>query len=293
MKKSIRVALLTGVGFVLGSTTTMAQMQPPPPPPDMYGSGTLHGRLADRALRDFDLNKDGKITKAEMDKAIAQRFSKASGGAQTMTEGQFASAHEDLLRDHANRRFRRIDWNADGSLSLDEFRAPLRARFERMDRDGSAAISCMPRLRRGMRGLGSDMKDTQKAHRRSHRRGRHHLHGALGKMCREADLNKDGKLTRVEFDKAVASTYGRAVKGDGAMTPAEFFRLEKVQFDDREARRFKRLDKNHDGKLTEAEFAKPGERLFARMDRNKDGVVTRDELKAPRHGHHRRGKKPR
>ena len=112
-------------------------------------------------------------------------------------------------------------------------------------------------------------------------------------MCREADLNKDGKLTRAEFDKAVASKYAHTVKDGGAMTPVEFYRLEKTQFDDREARRFKHLDKNHDGKLTEAEFAKPGERLFARMDRNKDGVVTRDELKAPRHGHHRRGKKPR
>ena len=54
-----------------------------------------------------------------------------------------------------------------------------------------------------------------------------------------------------------------------------------------ESRLFKRLDTNHDGKLSEAEFAAPGQKLFARLDKNQDGVVTKDELSRPRHGPHR------
>lgn len=291
MKKSTRVALLAGVGLALGSTAVLAQMQPPPPSPDMYGSGSLRGHRADRVLRDFDLNKDGKITKAELDKAMAQHFAAASGSAQAMTEAQFAAVHETSLHDYAEKQFRRIDWNADGVLSLAEFRAPIRARFERLDRDGSAAVSCTP-PHRGVRKPHADMKGVHKGLKLGERHIGRRSGSALGMLCREADLNKDGKLTRAEFDKAVADKYAATVKGGAGMTLAEFYGLEKLRFMDREARLFKRLDKNHDGKLSEAEFAAPGERLFARLDTNKDGVLTRGELTAPRHSHRGRGKKP-
>jgi Ca2+-binding EF-hand superfamily protein len=72
------------------------------------------------------------------------------------------------------------------------------------------------------------------------------------------------------------------------MTEGEFYGLERARFDNAEARRFKRLDKNHDGKLSEAEFAAPGEKLFARLDKNKDGVLTPDELTRRHHGGHDR-----
>lgn len=291
MRQSIRVVLLAGMGLAFSSAAALAQLQPTPPSPDMYGSGLLRGHLAKRALQDFDLNKDGKITKAELGKALAQRFRAASGGAPAMTETQFAAVHEKLLRDHADKRFRRIDWNADGVLSLAEFRAPLRARFERLDRAGAATISCETLPRAVHKGR---LRTTAgKRHGRAHRRLGRRSSSALGRLCRDADLNKDGKLTRAEFDKAVADKFAATVKGGAGMTPAEFFGLERVRYLDREARRFKRLDKNHDGKLSEAEFAAPGDRLFARLDVNKDGVVTLAELTAPRHHHHGRGKKPR
>jgi hypothetical protein len=42
--------------------------------------------------------------------------------------------------------------------------------------------------------------------------------------------------------------------------------------------RFRRWDRNADGKLTADEV--PGERLFRMLDRDSDGVVTRDEVSA-------------
>ncbi len=51
---------------------------------------------------------------------------------------------------------------------------------------------------------------------------------------------------------------------------------------------FKKMDKDSDGKLTEAEFlgkregeqAEMGKKQFARLDKNKDGSLTLEEFKA-------------
>lgn len=284
MKPHLRFALLAGAALVLDSGAAVAQVTPPPPPPDMYGPGPMHGRLADRALRDFDLNKDGQISRTEMDKALAQRFSEATGGGATMTEARFAKAHEVMLREHTDEMFHRSDWNGDGMLSLDEFRAPLRARFSMMDRDGTGTISCAQVERHNgesaMKGRG---RGPGKMHGHGHRGG--HFRGGFVKMCQEADLNKDGKVTRAEFDKAVADKYAAAVKAGSAMTPNAFYHVELGRFQNMEADRYKRIDKNNDGKLSESEFAAPGQKLFAQLDKNKDGVLSKDELMHPRHGH--------
>ena len=287
MKQHFRIALLAGAALIVGTGAVVAQVMPPPPPADMYGPGPMHGRLADRALRDFDLNKDGQITRTEMGKALAQRFSEATGGGASMTEARFAKAHEAMLRQHAGEVFHRSDWNGDSVLSLDEFRAPLRAHFSMMDGDGTGTISCTPVERHNgepaMKGHG---RGPGKMH--DHGRSSGHFRGGSMKMCQEADLNRDGKVTRAEFDKAVANKYAAAVKAGNAMTPDAFYRVELVRFQDVEAHRYKRIDKNNDGKLSEAEFAAPAQTLFAQLDKNKDGVLRKDELTHPRHGRHDR-----
>lgn len=290
MKKSIRYGLLAGAVLVAGAGFALAQMAPPPPAPDMYGPGPMHGRMAERLLHDFDLNHDGKIAKAELDKALAQRFAEAGGGAAALSEAQFEKSHEKMLRQHTDKMFRGLDWNGDGVLSLDEFRTPLRARFATMDRDGTGQISCKfgEGEAKPAPGKGAGM-DSGKMHF-MHRGG--HFRGGFMKMCREADLNKDGKVTRAEADKAIADKYAAAVKGGKGMTADAFYGIELPRFRDMEASRFKRLDTGNDGKLSEAEFAVPGQKLFAHLDKNKDGVVTKDELASPRRGHRDLGKKP-
>jgi len=284
MKAHFRFALLAGAALALGAGAVAAQVTPPPPPADMYGAGPTHGRPGDRALQDFDLNRDGQITKAEMEKALAQRFSAATGGGGAMTEAQFVKAQEAMLRQHTDEMFHRSDWNGDGSLSLDEFRAPLRTHFSMMDRNGTGTISCkLGDLQE--HGPAPRARDRGPDDAYGHDRHGGHFRGGFMKMCQEADLNKDGKVTRAEFDKAVADKYAAAAKGGTGMTPDAFYRVELARFQDMEARRFKRIDKNNDGKLSEAEFAAPGEKLFAQLDKNKDGVVSKGELAHPHHGH--------
>ncbi len=67
-----------------------------------------------------------------------------------------------------------------------------------------------------------------------------------------ADVNRDGVITREEFDQV-------------------------------RARRFERLDTNKDGVVTREEFMAAEVRAFERLDRNKDGKITPDEL-PPRRG---------
>lgn len=291
MKKSIRYGLLAGAVLVAGAGFALAQMAPPPPAPDMYGPGPMHGKLAERLLRDFDSNRDGKIVKAELDKALAQRFSEASGGTAALSAAQFEKSHEKMLRQHTDKMFRGLDWNGDGVLSLDEFRTPLRARFATMDREGTGTVSCKPGEGQPKPALGKGAGMDSGKMRFMHRRGGHFRGGSM-KVCREADLNKDGKVTRAEADKAIADKYAAAVKGGKGITADAFYGIELPRFRDMEAGRFKRLDTGNDGKLSEAEFAVPGQKLFAHLDKNKDGVVTKDELASPHRGHRDWGKKP-
>ncbi len=92
-----------------------------------------------------------------MSKALAARVASAAHGGE-MTAEQFAAQHMAQFQQHTAQLFRRLDWNGDGKLSLDEFAGPQRVRFEMMDRDGKGANPARPnpyRAPRSGRGGGS------------------------------------------------------------------------------------------------------------------------------------------
>ena len=100
------------------------------------------GRFAEKFFAEFDANKDGKVTHDEFNRTLAHEFAMATKGAPAMTLDQYAAMHLKDLRDQAAENFHRIDWNGDGKLTLDEYMASERDRFEQMDRNGSGVISC-------------------------------------------------------------------------------------------------------------------------------------------------------
>lgn len=260
-----RLRMLVFAGALLFSGCyaggALAQLEASPPAPDLYGAGTARGRVAMRMLADFDLNHDGKITRDEMKKALAQHFAKAGGGAQGLNEAQFIKAQMPFLDAEAAREFRKMDWNKDGLVSLDEYRQALRVRFDKLDRDGSSVIVC----RGAPAGAGQ---------------GPRHSSGALVKFCQETDLNHDGKVTREEFDRAVAARYAAIVKGGKGMTEAQYVQSQAALFTSIEAKRFRRLSGGNPT-LSLAAYSAPAFKLFDKLDKNHDGVLTADELARP------------
>ena len=76
-----------------------------------------------------------------------------------------------------------------------------------------------------------------------------------------------------------AKEFSVAASGGATMSLAQFPTDEAARYRDINAKMFKRLDSNGDGKLSLAEFATPPEKMFDRLDRNRDGLITPDEMK--------------
>jgi hypothetical protein len=184
------------------------------------------------------------------------------------------------LRDQANEQFHRIDWNGDGKLSQDEYMAGERDRFEQLDRDGAGVISCSSS--RGSRQGGAGGGAT-KSRSSDSSGGRGFGSRGRSSLCFSDDLNRDGKVTRAEFDKATQQAFNSFAKG-GGLVPEQYYQLEAAQSRAISTRVFQRLDRDRDGKLTLVEFASSQERLFTRLDKNNDGAIAQDELTSSRRG---------
>ncbi|HWA92526.1 MAG TPA: EF-hand domain-containing protein [Rhizomicrobium sp.] len=215
-------------------------------------------RAADRLFARFDLNHDGRVSKDELNKAETARFAAATHGP-SMSADQYAASDMAEFQQHAAQAFRRLDWNGDGRLSLEEYAEPQRVRFAMFDSDGKGRESCAP---------------VQTASFKPGRGGFGHA-----RFCADNDLDRDGNVTHAEFDSVTAKHFA-ALAGNGkTMSAAQFSADALVRWRAIGARFFKRLDANHDGKLSLAEFAAPDVKLFDRLDRNRDGWVTRDETR--------------
>lgn len=276
MQTRIRYALIAGAIVVAGVGVAGAAMQPSGPghqqakshPAPHQTAARGHGRAGQRFLSEYDLNHDGKVTHDEFNRAVAQRFAQSAGGAKAMTQQQFEAFRTRSLHQHADQSFHRADWNGDGKLSFDEFAGPIRASFERADRQSTGVILCRPRN-------GNQPASAQG--RRSRRGG---SRGA-GSFCVRDDLNHDGKVTKAELDQALRKQFAAAGKS-GALTKDQFEGMQHSRAQATSGRAFQRLDTNHDGKLTLQEFAASQQKTFARMDKNGDGTITRDEMASSR-----------
>jgi Ca2+-binding EF-hand superfamily protein len=285
MKPYIRYALLLSAVVIASggvAWATIGRSSAPAvsaPQPAMAYAATVPASSRGRSggtkfFAQYDLNHDGKVTRDEFNQALAQQFAQAAGSAPTMDQAQYMALRMKDLRQKTDQMFHRYDWNGDGKLSLEEYAAPERVRFESADSDGTGTILCGSRSRSVPRqnGYGD----------RSYSFGRS-SGGGRGAICKADDLNHDGQVTRAEFDTATAQEFSAAAKG-GVLTPDQFYGIVASHVRDSAVKTFARLDKNKDGKLDRDEFAASELRYFARLDRNGDGIVTRDETTSRRYG---------
>lgn len=106
-----------------------------------------------------------------------------------------------------------------------------------------------------------------------------------GWMLQEMDANKDGSVSKKEFDAFHAERFKEMdANKDGKVTPEEMEALHKKMMDKCKPRmgdRFDEVDINHDGQLSkeEAEIGMPMlYEHFDEIDTNKDGKLSKDEI---------------
>jgi hypothetical protein len=106
-----------------------------------------------------------------------------------------------------------------------------------------------------------------------------------GRAFDRLDTNQDGRIDSVEIENARAERFKRLdADGDGVISETEQGRAENrirrraAMREARLARQFERLDANGDGAVSADEFTHS--QPLARADANKDGAVSREEFEA-------------
>lgn len=280
MKKTSNTVIGAVVAALLGGSAIVAHAAPN----DQQASGRESGHHG--LFSKFDTDKDAKITKAEFDAVLAKRFADASGGKSTLSKDQFMAmdrGHGDKANTRAESRFKKMDWNADGQVDRDEFLGAQRVRFNMLDRKGTGEVSCAPREQGQASTATPDAANPQQ---KGAWRGHHRRHFGKAEFCARYDVNKDGKVTRAEFDSIASAQFQKFAKA-GFMTLEGFNQMTAERQRAMQDTRFDRLDTNHDGSLNLQEFSAPQDKMFARLDKANKGYITRDDLKG---AHHRFGK---
>jgi Ca2+-binding EF-hand superfamily protein len=118
---------------------------PPQQTDNRARSGSNYGGRGGFGLSGFcmdnDTNRDGKVTRAELDASAGKRFSAATGGASAMNGGQYLASLQQWFRSSNARTFHRLDRDGDGKLTVQEFAGNELRLFVRLDRNKDGVLS--------------------------------------------------------------------------------------------------------------------------------------------------------
>ncbi|HEY0107224.1 MAG TPA: EF-hand domain-containing protein [Rhizomicrobium sp.] len=94
------------------------------------------------------------------------------------------------------------------------------------------------------------------------------------RLLGEYDTNKDGKITKAEFNNVLGTRFAAATHGAKAMGEDQFAAIHQGDFQQHAAEMFHRIDWNGDGRLTLEEFEAPQRAHFQMMDHDGTGAVS-------------------
>lgn len=236
--KTFLTTAAVGALMIAGVAVAQGQTPAPPPPPKPPLSKAEMLARADARFDRLDTNKDGQLSveerKAGMERARAAMAGpeRKGGELQDFAPGRRGGG------DMAERMMARADTNGDGLISKAEYRAMAEARYDRMQAgegrmgrrgpgpEGAAMPGAMP-------GPGA-MRDPDGPHGPGHK-GPGHKGGGMMR----ADANKDGVITRAEYDAMAAQ-------------------------------RFDALDANKDGRIDAAELQMQRDKMREKMQARRD-----------------------
>lgn len=144
--------------------------------------------------------------------------------------------------------FEQLDTNGDGFVTAEEMQAHAESRFMALDTDGDGAVSLEEMKAKFAQGQGDKKKGERGAKK-------------MEKMFSKMDANGDGKLTADEMkpkgDRHTKMIERLDTDKDGKISKAEFD-AHKAEREgkraERKAKMFKKLDTNGDGVISEEEF---------------------------------------
>lgn len=229
-------------------------------------------------LANFDADKDGTVTKAEMETVRAENFAKADAskdGAVDLEEWKVFAAEQGANRGNQMqvRIFQRFDANGDGSVTKEEFLDQAQRMKYGMNRM-SKRFKGNRQAPHGTPGKGPNVKAWGGPQDQAGFGPRGGNHGQImGAMMAQVDTDKDGQISEAEINALADKIFA-----DGALTLDGF---KKVTAEFRQpmfVRGFQRLDADGSLTVTKEEFTAQTTANFDRVDRNNDGVVTKADF---------------
>lgn len=167
--------------------------------------GRDHDGRYDRFMTFFDANKDGVVSQAEFAQSSAERFRKMDVDANgTISPDEFSQYLQERRRQRKQEKFAKLDANTDGVVSLEEYlafnRARAEQRFRALDKDTDGFVSA------------KDFAESRRGNRKH----------AGKRIFSRLDGNNDGQISQEESQAAWLQWFTRLdINGDQTVTVDE------------------------------------------------------------------------